>query len=208
MSCAAMSSFVPVVVLPYESRAGTLAGRERVAEQSRRAREALTVAADALDAVLGPLVKNAEDAPLPANGWHWSLSHGTHFAAAALARSAVGVDVEWIRPRSQAIVPRVTSREEIDLCGGFSWETFFRVWTAKEAVLKKSGCGILELSRCVLVAVPDGTTLVLRHRERDHLVHQFRREEHVVSVSHDEGSHALVDWRWNPLAARAAGGIP
>jgi 4'-phosphopantetheinyl transferase len=201
-------SSVPVVVLPYEARAVALAGRDRVAEQSRRAREALALAADSIEARLGPLLKNVEDAPVPTNGWHWSLSHGTHFAAAALARSPIGVDVECVRPRSQAIVPRVTSREEIDLLGGFSWERFFRVWTAKEAVLKKAGCGILELSQCILVAVPDNTTLVLRHRERDHLVNQLVRDEHVVSVSHDEASHALVDWRWNPLCARATGALP
>lgn len=197
---------VPVVVLPYEASDAAAAGRARVEAQSRRAREALALAAGMLRVTLGPLTKDHEDAPLPtSDGWHWSISHGTRFAAGALARSRVGVDVEWIRPRSQAIVPRVTSRDDVELLGGFSWESFFRVWTAKEAVLKKSGCGILELSRCELVAVPDATTLVLRHRGRDHVVTQLLRDEHVVSVTHDDPVHAAVDWSWNPAVASASG---
>lgn len=201
-------SRLPVVVLPYEPRAVALAGRERVAEQSRRAREALAIAADAVGVRLGPLGKADDDVPLPSNGWHWSLSHATHLVAATLARAPVGVDIEWIRPRSQTIVPRVTSRAEVDLLGGFSWESFFRVWTAKEAVLKKSGCGILELSACSLVAVPDERSLVLRHRERDHFVHQMLRADHVVSIAHDESELAGIDWRWTSAPNLAAGPGP
>lgn len=197
-------SVLPVVVLPYEPRTIPLIGRERVVEQSSRAREALRLAAHATGASLGPLEKDGEDAPLPSNGWHWSLSHATHFVAAVLGRSPIGIDVEWVRPRNQSIVPRVTSREELELCGGFSWRAFFRVWTAKEAVLKKSGIGILELSQCRLVAVPDPVTLVLRHRERDHLVKQVLFEDHVVSVAHDEPDAAIA-WHLLDRPTLAAG---
>ncbi|MDZ4771796.1 MAG: 4'-phosphopantetheinyl transferase superfamily protein [Planctomycetota bacterium] len=195
---------VPIVVMPYEPREIALVGRDRVAEQSRRAREALSAAAAAVGAQLGPLTKDAEDAPIASNGWHWSLSHATYGVAAALGRSPIGIDIEWIRPRNQALVPRVTSRDEIELFGGFSWVSFFRVWTAKESVLKKAGCGILELSGCTLVAVPDDTTLVLRHRERDHIVRQMLRDEHIVSISHDDAAEVSTDWRWSSLAIPAA----
>ncbi len=196
-------SVVPIVVMPYEPRSIALAGRERVVEQSRRAREALAVAAEVIGAHLDPLRKDAEDAPIASNGWHWSLSHAAHGVAATLSRSPIGIDIEWIRPRNQTLVPRVTSRHEIELFGGFSWVSFFRVWTAKESVLKKAGCGILELSSCNLVAVADDSTLVLRHRERDHVVRQLIRDEHVVSISHDDTNGASADWRWTSLSIPA-----
>lgn len=192
-------STLPVVVLPYAECDRPLAGRARVEEQSRRAREALSRAATIAGARLAELQKDGEEAPLPSNGWHWSLSHGRHFAAAALARAPLGIDLEEIRPRSQALVPRVTSRAELELLGGFDWCAFFRVWTAKEAVLKKAGVGILELSRCRLLAVPDARTLVLSHRGREHVVHQEFRADHVVSIAHD-APEAALEWHWSALA--------
>jgi hypothetical protein len=48
---------------------------------------------------------------------------------------------------------------------------------------------------------------VLHHRGREHFVTQLLRDEHVVSVSHDDPAHAAVDWRWNPRVARASGAL-
>ena len=188
---------VPVVVLPYVARATPLRGRERVLEQSSRAREALARAARAVDAQMGELTKDEEDAPLPSNGWHWSLTHAEHFAAATIARFRIGIDIEEVRPRSQALVPRVTSRVELELLGGFDWQRFFRVWTAKEAVLKRAGQGLLELSGCRLVAVADDCTLILHHRGRDHVVRQLLRANHIVSVSHDGPSDVNIEWTFD-----------
>ncbi|MBL8858167.1 MAG: 4'-phosphopantetheinyl transferase superfamily protein [Planctomycetes bacterium] len=191
---------VPVTVIPYVTRAAPLRGRERVLEQSARAREALALAARSVGAELGELEKDEEDAPLPSNGWHWSVSHAEHYAAATLARFRIGIDVEEVRPRSQTLVPRVTSRVELELLGGFDWQRFFRVWTAKEAVLKRAGQGLLELSGCKLVAVPDTETLILNHRGRDHVVRQFMRANHIVSVSHDGPAAVQIEWSFEPAA--------
>lgn len=186
-----------VVVMPVPAHERDLLGREKVAARSAAARVALRASADVTGATLGRLDKDDEDAPLPSDGWHWSISHGGGFVAGVVCRSRVGVDVEEIVPRRNDLVPRVTSREELELLGGFSWEVFARVWTAKEAVLKKAGCGILELSRCVLVAAPDAETLILHHRERDHVVHQRSRARHVASVTFDTTADASVAWRWH-----------
>lgn len=188
---------VPVVIADCANELAGLRGSDRVARQSALARQALATAALAIGARLGTLEKDALDAPLPSNGWHWSLSHGSRFVAATLSRSPIGVDVEEIRPRRTHVVPRVTSRDELELLGGFAWPAFVRVWTAKEAVLKRAGVGLAELSRCRLVAVPDDRTLVLRHRDRDHVVRQFLSDLHVVSVAC--GDALAVDLSWRPV---------
>jgi 4'-phosphopantetheinyl transferase len=174
-----------------------LQGPERVAAQSAHARVALARSADATGARLGALEKGEHDAPLPSAGWHWSIAHTAAFSAGVVARQPVGVDVEAIAARRQDVVPRVAKRDELDLLGGFRWETFFRVWTAKEAVLKKAGCGILELSRCTLVAAPSCDLLVLSHRGREHAVHLLARSGHVAAVACD-GEYS-VEWTFDPV---------
>jgi 4'-phosphopantetheinyl transferase len=196
-------SALRVVLLPYSAADAALAGRARVVAQSRRAREALARSAEASGAQLGALEKDAEDAPLSSNGWHWSISHGRGYAAGVVARGRVGLDVERVEARNPDVVSRVTTRNELELLGGFTWEAFVRVWTAKEAVLKKAGVGLLELSGCTIVAVPDAESMVVHHRDRDHLVHQSTRDHHVAAVTHDDSASLSIDWSWTDARADA-----
>lgn len=186
-----MSTLRPVL-LAASADVADLRGAERVAERSRHARRALACSAERSGAALGPLAKDEHDAPLPSDGWRWSISHARGFSAGVVARTPVGIDVEAVVPRKQELVPRVATRDEFDLLGGFRWETFFRLWTAKEAVLKKAGCGIVELGRCRLVAAPSLDALVLAHRGREHVVHLLRRHGHVAAITSDGGE--AVEW--------------
>jgi len=181
------------VLLAASVETASLRGPERVAEQSRHARLALMHSADFAGAHLGELEKGEHDAPLPSLGWHWSISHARGFSAGVVSRSPVGIDVEAIVPRKQELVPRVASRTELELLGGFRWESFFRIWTAKEAVLKKAGCGILELSRCTLVAAPSLEQLIVAHRDHAHVVRILQRHGHVAAIAAD--GDAEVEWR-------------
>ncbi len=194
-----MSSTVHVVLLERADAHAGLRGSQRLVAQSALAREALRRSAHASQAVIGPLEKNAEEAPLPSNGWNWSLSHSGGFAAGAVCRAPIGIDVEAIAPRRLDIVKRVCPRDEIEILGGFSWEAFVRAWTAKEAVLKKAGVGLLELTRCRLVAAPRPDVLIVNHRERDHTVHQSVRFAHVAAITHDD-IDGLVEWSWPTIA--------
>ena len=199
-----MSGTVHIVLLERPAHDAVLRGRARLATQSELAREALARSARAAGARLGPLHKDVEEAPLPTNGWHWSLSHSAGFAAGAVCRARIGIDVEAITSRRSDVVARVSSRDELELLGGFSWEAFVRVWTAKEAVLKKAGVGLLELDRCRIVAVPGRRTLVVNHRGRDHVVEQCIECEHVAAVTHDDVDR-IVEWTWTPAVVHAHG---
>jgi 4'-phosphopantetheinyl transferase len=198
-----LSAGVHMVLLTRTPAEAELRGRDRLAAQSALARRALDLSAAASGAVLGALEKDAEDAPIPSNGWHWSLSHTHGFAAGAVCRAPIGIDVEEIRPRRPDVIGRVTSRAELELLGGFSWHAFVRVWTAKEAVLKKAGIGILELAQCHIVAVPDEGRMIVHHRGRDHVVRQSTHAEHVAAVTHD-GDEMALTWSWSADAVGAS----
>ena len=63
----------------------------------------------------------------------FSISHSHGAAVCALHDKPVGVDVEKLRPAP----PR--------LAGGMEDEAFFRLWTAKEATIKRQGKGVATL---------------------------------------------------------------
>ena len=179
-----MSAELVVVLGGLGPDAAELRGAARVERASRRAREVLAESARLVGAELGALEKDARDAPLPSGGWHWSVAHAGGRVAGAVARNAVGVDLEPLREPSGGVAAHALRAEERALLGD-GVEGFVRGWTAKEAVLKKLGVGLTELSRCRIVAVPDTDEVELEHDGRPHRVRQHRLADAICAVSVD-----------------------
>lgn len=85
----------------------------------------------------------------PVDSVHFNISHTEGMGVIALShRSALGVDVERVRPERDLleIANRFFSRSEADqvkaTAGSSMLRAFFRVWTRKEAVLKLLGSGL------------------------------------------------------------------
>jgi 4'-phosphopantetheinyl transferase len=140
---------------------------------------------------LEALAKN-EDVPLPVRGWHWSLSHKPEFVAGAVSPVPVGIDLELPGPRHPGLFDKAGTDAEWACLGGRNWPNFFRLWTAKEAVLKALGTGLAGLGDCRLIA---------RDRDRIHLEAGGRRwtadsatrAEFVVAVT---AGDAAVAWEF------------
>lgn len=79
--------------------------------------------------------------------WNFSVSHSGLWSVCALAETPVGVDVEKIRPmRVLEIAKRYFTEKETTLLSALDeperTTAFFRLWTAKESVLKAKGTGL------------------------------------------------------------------
>jgi 4'-phosphopantetheinyl transferase len=170
-------------------------GLERVARQRRRAIEALHRSERESGAELAALDKNADDAPLASNGWHWSISHTSRFSAGVVSRAPIGIDIERIARRRIEVVAAVASPAERGLFAEFGAREFVRVWTAKEAVLKKAGVGLAELSSARVLSVPSDHCMIIAHRGRRHLAHQWEHDGHVAAISSDD-DELEVHWTW------------
>lgn len=158
--------------------------RERVRYLSRLARKALVISARHLGATLEPadFRKDDQGAPLPVDGIFWSISHKPAYVAAVAALDPAGIDVERLVPRADGLWERVTDADERALLPDRSLSSFFRCWTAKEAVLKAAGVGLTGLSQCRIAAVPDDLHLDLIYDGQRRRVAHFYHDDHLFSV--------------------------
>lgn len=189
------------VILPVPARLKALTGREKVECLSHTARRALRLSALAGGYSLGEPLKDRYDVPLPCNGHYWSVSHKPGYVAAVAGPRPMGIDIERICPRNDALLDYVATSLEWELCGGKSWEYFFRYWTAKEAVLKVLGVGLAGLRACQVVELSGDREILLCYGESLYQVEQISYDGHVASVLKGE-----EDIRWiTPEVLRSTG---
>jgi 4'-phosphopantetheinyl transferase len=179
------------VILAVPPAGRSLKGREKAAFLSACARRALDISAGRSDACLGAPEKDNAGAPIPCQGWHWSVSHKSQFVAGVVAAFPVGIDIEKIRPISDALVRKVAAEAGSVLGRKPSAADFFRIWTAKEAVLKAEGVGLAGLSACRLNRFHNANHLMMGFSGRHYAVAQFFWDDHVAAVVTGGGR---VDW--------------
>jgi phosphopantetheinyl transferase len=123
--------------LPDPAAAHFVAGRW-LARQVLSARAGIPAAEVALAGSVGRPLQSTL-------GWHVSVSHDDGLVVAAVARRAVGVDVQRVTPVDRPLVDRWLTREEgVEVLGAGSSAdaAFTRLWARKEAVAKAIGLGL------------------------------------------------------------------
>ncbi len=184
------------VVLRVPVHLQHLPGRPQVAILSRLARVAVRLSARLTGMTPPAFLKNDLGAPQPLDGTHWSLTHKTRFVAGVVADVPVGIDIETVRSPTEALFRRIAAGEEWRLAHEqHSRRLFYRVWTAKEAVLKAEGVGLRGLSRCRVTAIPDQATMRLVFDDRPWTVVHHFMDTHVLALTQ---SGPPVEWRFDP----------
>ena len=131
--------------------------------------------------------------PLPSNGIFWSLSHKPEYVAGVVSRQRVGIDIEKLKPVSDALFKRIVDKTEASyFLNPDRIFVFFRVFTAKEAVLKKTGVGIKGLSKAKIVGVPDDHHLIVHYQDKKYQVENFYFDGYLASVTKDN-----LDIEWS-----------
>jgi 4'-phosphopantetheinyl transferase len=73
---------------------------------------------------------------------YFNISHSGNYVVLALSKSEVGVDIEKITPYCDAVALHCFTPPEIEwMRKEGSDEAFYWLWTAKESIMKASGCG-------------------------------------------------------------------
>ena len=84
----------------------------------------------------------------------FNVSHSGGAVTIALSDAAVGIDVEKIRPVNRSLYEYVLSDEELPLSE--KSETFFKLWTAKESLVKAQGKGLIKNVKSIPALPFDG----------------------------------------------------
>jgi 4'-phosphopantetheinyl transferase len=170
------------VILAVPDKKQELTGRKKVAFLSKHARKALEISAKKSHIQLRALTKDEKGVPLPFNGNYWSLTHKSEYVAGVIAPTPIGIDIEKIRSCSKALFKKTAHDHEWELSDTDPFTLFYRYWTSKESVLKASGSGIRDLSKCRIIRIIDNDHLVLKYRNREWLIEHFYFDKHIASV--------------------------
>jgi 4'-phosphopantetheinyl transferase len=185
------STILYPVILHVPEADRILSGPDKVKTLSRLARLALRQSCAKSGLRLTGFPKDEKGVPLPVGGVHWSLTHKSDVVGGVAAPLPVGMDLETIRPVSDALLAKVANADEWRLVGGDCEQSFFRFWTAKEAVLKAVGKGIARLSHCRVVEIVDDTRMMLVYAKTRWPVVHFWFDGHVAALT---PHHLQVAW--------------
>ena len=172
------------VILPVPAEVAEFKPRDRVFFLSRHARAALHKSAEKSGVRLGELVKDENGVPQPFDGTFWSVTHKTRYVAGVAAPTPTGIDIERIRSFSDGLFQKTASDREWTLADmeKDAAMTFFRFWTAKEAVLKATGIGIKDLLKCRIHRIIDDNHLRIHYEGRNWLIEHFVFDRHIASI--------------------------
>lgn len=171
-----------------------LAPRDRVRFLSGYARQALIASAALRGVALAPeaLFQEASGRPEPLPAGYWSVSHKPSYVAGVFSPEPVGIDIERIRTYSIRLRAKTADAAEWGLVDPELPESFFRFWTAKEAVLKIGGAGIAHLLQCRVIRIEGRHRLRVRYREAEYRICHGYFDDHVAAVV--EGA-LPIQWR-------------
>ncbi len=127
------------------------------------------------------------------SGKHFSVSHTAHYIAYACGIAPVGVDIEYRTSVNLKIARHYFSKAEQEVLRESHDPVldFFRIWTAKEAILKRNGTGFF-----AGVKLPDVCDHALRPYLAEHVGADFvlavcgarhlRRPLHIRTIEEND----------------------
>ena len=146
---------------------------------------------------------------VPGSGYHFNLSHSGALVVLATAETEVGVDVEEMRPLDwREFTPVLTAEEQRLLrSSGDPADTFYRIWTIREAFAKRTGIGLSLFESGEPYEIRyDAAGAEVRWRGETLRVTGFVHEGHRIAAAGGPGeapqSHILSESEWRALCIR------
>lgn len=172
-----------VALIPILDNGRDVPPRERIARQREAAARALDESARLSGLAQLTWERDAEGVPVFDQGVCWSLSHKPSIVAGVVSTEPIGVDVEVVAPRNEGLWEYVASHEEQARTGTRDWPTFFRFWTAKEAVLKAHRVGLSRLDDCRVMDGPSADSARLTFAGKPMFVSYFHGGDVMAAVT-------------------------
>jgi len=166
-----------------------LKGKAKVSALSRFARKSAKASSLKSKLKIEMFKKDNSGVPEPLNGIYWSVTHKLDFVAGIVSKKNVGIDIEFIRHAkdvSDNLFKRIISSDEQLIFKNHDKNiAFFRAFTAKEAVLKKTTDGIKGLSKTKIKTIIDDNNLIVEYLNKKYLVENFYFDNYLAAVTKD-----------------------
>lgn len=123
---------------------------------------------------------------VPGTPWQLSISHTGPYAAAAIATSEIGIDLERIRPRPESLFRFILQPEEMKLREELDLPTEHQIvlfWALKESVLKAKRTGLRLSPRTLRLSVDLEAGSARISGKSDWESRFDFRDDHVAAVS-------------------------
>jgi 4'-phosphopantetheinyl transferase len=186
------TGFLYPVILKVPETIRALKGKNKVAALSLFARESAKASGLESKLYVDRFNKDGQGVPKPSNGVYWSVSHKLDFVAGVVSTKKIGIDLEQIKEVSGSLFKRIVdSDEESYFRHQEKSIVFFRAFTAKEAVLKKTTIGMQGLSKVKIINIIDDKNLVAQYADKKYLVENFYFGGYLASVTKDN-----LDVQW------------
>ncbi len=194
VALAALATTLHPVLVPVPQVAAQRT-KDQVVWQRAASRAALARCAEIVGAPREGWRQNADRVPLPNEGFYWSVTHKRLWTGAVISNEPAGVDVEPLIERRRRTHDHVASPEEWALAGPDTWNTFYRVWTAKESTLKSHGRGIGRLRACHIMSADATVQMTLEYEGHVSRVEHYEFDGHLAAVLCD---NRTVVWHVEP----------
>jgi 4'-phosphopantetheinyl transferase len=145
----------------------------------------------------GKLEKGKNGQPLPSNNVFWSVSHKDEYAAGLVSKSVAGIDIEKLKDVSPPLFNKIVSPKEKKRFKADADDIiFFRCFTAKEAVLKAVGIGLVGLHDIVVIKTEDSLNTWLKYKDIEYKVEHIFFDKYIASVVKDDcKDNYKVEWQ-------------
>ena len=99
------------------------------------------------------------------NSMFFNISHSGDYVVLVTADNETGVDIEIVKPFPESVAGRFFTPEENEYINAENTsEAFFRIWTAKESIMKGSGLGLSMSPESFSVLPMDSSAHVIDNR--------------------------------------------
>ncbi len=119
--------------------------------------------------------------PVFAEELYWSIAYADNKAFVATDSSPVGVDIERVIIRNPLLFSAF-SEKEWQAVGKMDWNHFYKMWTAKQALLKKMHSETLDASSMTVVG-GRGSLVWIASENNLHSVTVRKRKGHILAVA-------------------------
>ncbi len=161
--------------------------KEKVHQLSRFSRQSVKESALKSKSSVDQFETDTQGVPMSINGRFWSVSHKSEFVAGVISKKTVGIDIEKIKPISDSLFNRIVDDEELKCFnGGDRQVAFFRAFTSKEAVLKKTSIGIKGLSTTKIKSVMDENNLLIEFNNQKYFIENFYFDSYLASITKEK----------------------